>query len=494
MMPGYALTLLGGLLIPQRPLDVTKRLANWRRSIMRRGGYWLGTADYQGNRDEMTDMYLTGMSRRLVENTGGGNGAVTWEGMAAEMTLTLDGISYKRSMLDMMNAAKVYYTKISNNLITNPSVETNPWAGENGPATLERTTDWATLGDYSMHCITNFAPNDEGMEIQNTIAIEAEVAYQCRISVNVVIGTWVLKIKDQATDATIAKCKSSGTGDQIMVAEIGEENTVTSVRVILIGKTADLVEECYADNCIFSYAPVKAETTWYSDAASIADYGRMEDILLEPERTNAEAIAQAQMGLAARAWPRSAPPPRMEMAEIETDDKLTILFAGYVFSLNWLYINTTTGEAEASTHVASLVGESEFVTAGHIQENTMLSMVDADYPTRIWDKIKEIINAGDESQNRWEGGVYTGRQFEYQQTPTTLRYYWRGGRLFDTNSREVPPWEARPALTRIESMPVGPAGVSGGTTDDPRNIYLEGVEFIAPDRVVILPDLGREVR
>lgn len=279
-----------------------------------------------------------------------------------------------------------------------------------------------------------------------------------------------------------------------MVAEIGEDNAFVTVRVILIEKTAASSGEIYADNAIFSYAPVKAETSWYSDAASISEFGRIEDILLEPERTNAEAIAKAQTEIASRAWPRSKPPPRMEVAGAHKADGLSILFCGYVFTLNWLYIQTTTGEHEASTHIASLVGESEFVSAGYLQDNTMLAMVDADYPTRLWDKMKEIIRAGDVNQNRWEGGVYTDRVFHYQQTPATLKYHWRGGRLLDMNQAPVPPWEARPALTRIDGMPAGPGGITGDVTDDPRNIFLEGVEFIAPDRIAIIPEIGREVR
>jgi hypothetical protein len=491
-MPGYALELKGGLLLPQKAIDVTSRLLDWRRSIMRRGGYWLGTADYRGGRDELLEMYQTGMGRELTETTGGGNGAVTWNGMAVEMTLLMDGIAYQRSLLDVSNAYKLFYTKIGANLIANPSVETNPWAGENGPATLARSEDWAARGDWSMHCITNAAPNDEGMEIENTIAIEAEIPYQCKISIDVKSGVWVLKVKDQGTDATIAKAKSMGTGPQVLVAEISEDNTSTSVRVILIGKTAGSAEECYADNCILAYAPIKAETEWYADAASIADWGRIEDILLEAEHTNAGAIAKADMLLAANGWPISRPPARMELPDAEREDKLTIMFAGFVFTLQWLHIKSTAGEADADVHVASLVNESEFITPGYLQKNGMAVMVDPDYPTRLWNRLKEIIKAGDESQNRWEGGVYNDRQFTYRQTPTTLRYFWRKGQLHDGQNRIVPPWEARPALTRIAEMPVAPGGISAIV--NPRNVHLDGLEFIAPDRLAIIPEIGREVR
>lgn len=495
----YALTLYGSIYTPQRPINVTKRMPDWRRSIRRHGGFWTGTAHFVGTRDEMIDMYLNGLNRRLVESTGGRRGAVTWEGFLAETELTLDGVTYKRSMLDMMNACKVCYTKIGNNLITNPSVETVAWTDELSPTTNERTEDWAVLGDWSQHCVTRAGQNREGICIENGIAIEAEVAYQARIAVNVVSGKWVYKIKDNAHTPgdpgyDVAKVKSIGTGDQILLAEIGEENEVTTVRVILVEKTVASGGEIYADNAILSYSPVKSETPWYTDVASIAEFGRIEDILLEAEKTNAEAIDKAETELAARAWARSKPPPRMEATGMPKPDGLSMLFCGYVFTLNWLHIQTTTGEAQADVHIGSLVGESEFVTAGFIEENTMLAMVDASYPTRIWDKIKEITRAGDTNQNLWDCGVYADRVLHYHQTATTPAYHWRNGKLLDMNQSRVPPWEARPALTMIDGMPVGPGGISGNVADNPRNVFLEGVEFIAPNTVAILPEIGREVR
>jgi len=443
----------------------------------------------------MLDLYLNGLNRCIVESAGG---KTTWEGFIAEMNLTLDGVTYQRSMLDLANVVKVFYTKISGNLFENPSVETDPWPDEGVPDTNEQSTDWAVRGEYSEWCITQGGTNDEGMRVGiinagDTIPLTAEIAYQCRVSVNVISGVWMLKVKETGADATIAKAKTAGTGEQILIAEITEDNTYETVRVILIEKTSGADGEIYADNAIFCYAPTKAETTWYTDSDSIATYGRIEDTLLEPERTDAEAIGKAQTELANRAYPRSVPPRKMSTGPIRRDESLAIQFCGYVFTLNWMQIRTTNGEHEADTHITSLVNESEFITPGEIDTNAMLCMVDVTYPTRLWDKIKDIVKAGDGSYNRWQGGVYAGRRFDYSQTSQAVTYHYNGGQLLNANYSPVAPWEARPALTCIDNMPTGPGEVTGDATDDPRNVFLEGVEFIAPDRVDIIPPTGREV-
>ena len=174
---------------------------------------------------------------------------------------------------------------------------------------------------------------------------------------------------------------------------------------------------------------------------------------------------------------------------------LRLRFYGYVFTLNWQHIVTTGGEAQANTHITSLIGEGEFVTAGTIVENTMTVMVDSTYPTRLWDKVKKIIEAGDDDGDEWEGGVYGGLEFHYHPMTTTTQYHFAGGRFLAANHEEVPPWEVRPALTMLDDMPVGPGEVTGNLADDPRIVLLEGIEYTWPDKVTIRPvEIGFQAR
>ncbi|HUW35085.1 MAG TPA: hypothetical protein VM223_26030, partial [Planctomycetota bacterium] len=150
-------------------------------------------------------------------------------------------------------------------------------------------------------------------------------------------------------------------------------------RVILIEKTLLSVGEIFADNARFNYTPVSAETGWFTDDASIATYGRIEDIVMEEVLTGEEATGRARWHLGRRAWPRTLPAKRMSiLSEQSQANSLTMRFFGYVYTLNWKHIVTTGGEYQANVQLASLIGESEFVTVGTIIENTMTVMIDND--------------------------------------------------------------------------------------------------------------------
>lgn len=504
MKPTFAFTLHGDEVIGGMPLDVTKKFAGWRHSIQRIGGFWQASASYdvaEGSIYEMKDLFINGLGRRVTAEIGGD---VAWDGFLGEMDLILDGQRWTRSLLDCANAVKIAYTRTSENLFVNPSVETTAWPDEGSPTTNERSTTWHSLGDYSQWCITQAAPNDEGMQVgiddagDLPIVIEAEMAYQVKVSVKIESGVWVLKVKEQESgnDTTIAKAKSAGTGEQVLCAEITEDNTYTDVRVILIEKTAGSSGEIYADNARFQFTPTKAETTWYTDSASIATYGRIEDIVMEEVLTGEQAGGRAQWHLARRAWPRTLPSKRMSIAAGQRRaDGLNLRFYGYVFTLNWQHIVTTGGEQQANTHVTSLLGEAEFVTAGTITENTMTVMIDSTYPTRLWDKIRRIIEAGDDDGDEWEGGVYRDLEFHYYETPTTVQHHFAGGRFLAANGEPIPPWKVRPGLTMLDDMPVGPGQITGDLADDPRIVLLEGVEYVYPDKVTIMPlEIGFQAR
>lgn len=198
--------------------------------------------------------------------------------------------------------------------------------------------------------------------------------------------------------------------------------------------------------------------------------------------TDAAAAAKSQKEVNERAWPRSLPPDDFEVGPVEREDGLSILFAGYAWTLNWRHI-ITGGTDTASNHVSAVIGESEFVSAGVIQSNSLSYQVEETDPVRAWDMVEEIILAGDGSGNRWTGGVYAGRVFDYGPASVALDYHYRGGQLLAVHGGAIEPWFAAPGLARLDDAPVGPGEITGNITDDPRNIYIEEVEFIAPDRL-----------
>jgi hypothetical protein len=91
--------------------------------------------------------------------------------------------------------------------------------------------------------------------------------------------------------------------------------------------------------------------------------------------------------------------------------------------------------------------------------------------------LKAIIQAGDTAGNRWNGGMYGGRTFNYGQASTVVDYHYRNGQLLDLAGGVVEPWLARPGNVYLDDMPAGPGALSGLVADDPHVFFIEEVEF-----------------
>jgi hypothetical protein len=468
--------------------NVTQRMLNWRRAIRRVGGFWIGTADYDGSLAERKSFFLNSLLYEIQEVTGP---VVTWEGFVAEMEFEDErGETWVRSILPCANAIKGIYSKIGNNLFTNGSAESSVWGAVGTPSTRERVTTWRTHGTYGMHVVTDAA--DEGVEIGNSMAIVAGKAYQCQVTVEVESGTWSLVIYRSDTSDELASTTSSGTGDDVLQCRISEDNTYagnTHVRLVADGSGAEI----YADAGVYQLSPTRAETKWYEDSMSITELGRIEDVLLEAGRTDAGMAADCQTSLNRRAWPRTETPSRLgAMQKVVGLSRrrggrgtgLSITFQGYVHTLNWRH-TTSGGTDSASTQISTLVGESEFVTSGYIKTNSVDWQIEVRSPVGLWDEIEDIVEAGDGSGNRWGGGVYASRKFDYQTQDSEIKYHYRGGRLFEVNGSLVKPTKARPGLVRMDDMPVGPSQISGRDEDDPRVAFIDEIEFIAPNEIIL---------
>jgi hypothetical protein len=106
--------------------------SSWHRSIRDIGGYWIGTARWEGEEWEMLELFQSGMMMELRETSGG---LITWQGFLGEMALTYKGQRYTRSWTDIANKVKVTYSKFGPNQFTNNSCETTVWDAYGSPAT-----------------------------------------------------------------------------------------------------------------------------------------------------------------------------------------------------------------------------------------------------------------------------------------------------------------------------------------------------------------------
>ena len=454
--------------------NVRAQLARtWKRSICRVGGFWMGTSEWEGSRDEKLGMFLEGMMREVRESVGG---LVTWQGFAAEMDLNVNGVHYWNSWLKMANKVKTIYTRIGDNEFTNGSAESGAWADYNTPTTNAQSTTWVTDGVYSEHIVSDSAR--DGAIIQAAIAITANKYYECRATVNIISGTWTVEIyQDDGTGIVLGAVSESNAGQAVLRCSIPAGNTYAGnvgVRVYCDG-----VGECYADGAVFQEGPLRAETAWYQDTASQTDYGVMETILLKAGMADQTANGDAQRYLAQHAYPKTQMPNDFAVAAAEAGAEVTlkITWLGYVWTTFNRY-TTVVGTDDADDHVSALLGLCEFVSAGPIIEaNTMQYQIDDRAPLRVWECFRDVAEAGDVDGDRWGFGVYEGRQAEYREWDTAVTFRLRGGQALHLAGGTLEPWFARPGLMAVDDMPIGPAGASGNVDDDPRVAVIDEVEF-----------------
>lgn len=211
-----------------------------------------------------------------------------------------------------------------------------------------------------------------------------------------------------------------------------------------IGTLYNRVKTLYID----SADDTTKETAWYENAASIAQYGYRELILLpdDPVTTDAaEAMAQQEVSLSAEPWPRTV------AIDDRLADGLLVTVAGDVFTANNRYVTAGDGtEDDVSTYIQEIVAtDCQFLTVGRIVANTLQTKKAVATPMRAWDKILQLVELGDANFDPWLFYVADGGWAHYGAADPNPRYEWHGrnGGLRDTAGGDSP-WLVRPAMVR----------------------------------------------
>jgi len=247
-----------------------------------------------------------------------------------------------------------------------------------------------------------------------------------------------------------------------------------------------------------AYSGVSLETAWNETTESSELYGECEfvDVRGEMETVAAEGIRDRR--LTEHAYPRSVPSGGLSSDEtsVRQEASLTVMVAGYAYSMNRRHMESDIIAAPASTQIGVLVDGSadaaEFVTAGRIDTNAGVSpsIMCQQMSMRLWDLAEEITEQGNGTGARWVSGVYEGRKLNYEAAETTAYYYWRHGRLVNHAGQPVMPTFIRPNIIVERDAPFGVTAISGNDWDNPRQFYVEEVEFVAPNRYRLIPFEG----
>lgn len=452
-------------------------LPTWRRSICSLGGYWIGSGTFQAPPSILEEFFENGLMREIEEAVAG---LTTWRGFVAGMTLVRDGRAYHKTWNGLANAVKVIYARLGDNLLSNPSLEDAPWPAYHTPTTNERSLLWASEGAYSQHIIVDQV--NDGAIIETEIRLSAYTGYDCRLSAKITSGVWKLEVYDMSTSDPLASC--SALADPIpqfltfSISPLSPFSGTAGLRLYCITTTGEI----FADAAVFQRSAQRAETAWFQDTASQADYGRIEQILLEASMTPDAAAAKAQLHLTTHAWPyidtgrlnENAGRPNENAGRPNGSPLLTLTVLGYSHTLGNMY-SPITGTSSASDHVTRLASASQFVTPGQIENNPILSKIDERVPLRIGAILSQISRLGDLAGNRWSVGVYRNRELDYYQELSTSPFKLQHGLLYHYNGAAVEPWFARPGHADDLDAEWGSGSLSG----EGRRIFINEVEFDA---------------
>jgi len=208
--------------------------------------------------------------------------------------------------------------------------------------------------------------------------------------------------------------------------------------------------------------------------------------------TATAAVARRDRRLLENAFPRSRATGGLstETTEQLGSTSLHVVAAGYCLGMNRRYQTTDVAAANVSTQIATLVGNSEFVTMGGYVTNTLqVPITAAGINPRLWDLIQELMDMGDASGVKYAGGVWENRYFRYDKAETGQQYIWLNGKLYDTNQNLVLPTMARPdIIVQILGPTFSPNTVNALDINKPQNVYVEEVEFRAPNGLTLIPE------
>lgn len=454
--------------------NLTKKLAGWRHSIDDRVGFKIATAEWNGSVSEEKEFFLYGLGTEIKARVGE---TELWAGLVIQLEMNIGGVTWTRNLLDVANHVRAVYSSIGDNLLTNGGGESGVWAAYGSPTTREQSTTWRTRGSYSIHLVTSGA--GAGAYIQQNVAISAGNPYDLRVSVKLVTGSFRLVIAESADHTNVlARTDISDAGEAVVYASVPDASTFTGNVDIWLESLA--AAEIYCDAAVFQRGPMRAESSIYEDATSQGQFGRMEAVLLRAGMTTSAANAEAQTYLRKHAWPKSIPP--VDFFERSYAGRLQITLAGWGATLNFRH-TTVTGTDTCSNHVTSLVTASEFITAGVIETNSTSYQIENRSPLRVRDVLSDIADVGDGSGKRWSVGVFEGRKLNYVSVPQVARYQFSKGVMYYPNGRAVvEPWVLRPGWVYLADAPMSTRYAGTDATDDPRMVYAQEVEYIAPDK------------
>lgn len=220
-------------------------------------------------------------------------------------------------------------------------------------------------------------------------------------------------------------------------------------------------------------------TTWATDATSIARYGRKEEIiyLRNATSTAANSARDTLLKEAKAAWPRYT------SLDQDATDQLTVQCTGFVFTANNKYVGATTLDGNTGNLSAAIsaiiTNDCEFLTPGHIESNTVQYKRSLDQPIRAWDYLMELNSIGDGTQI-FDLQTGINDMLHYKPTDIEPKYYWAGkkkGLVSKSGYFNIhDAWTAEPGVCR-DITQQGHLNIPGSLLESNRDAWIYEVEM-----------------
>jgi len=237
-------------------------------------------------------------------------------------------------------------------------------------------------------------------------------------------------------------------------------------------------------------------TTLADDATSQAAYGFLESVVaggkLLDDGTTDDATQLRDVYLEENKDPQTS-----EDLDFSGGSTATIQLdlLGYRHRFQkWIYQDTTAATVQIDTKIQLVITADPnglFSTDfSQIATNASLTNRQEDDNRMAWDVLAQEVSLGDTNNDRYTLGVYDNQKSVYAIVPTTVEYQhaitdpalqieqFGGGNI-------VQPWDVLPARWLFLVDFLAGRGLTGALRDDPRYLFIESVQFAAPNSLQV---------
>lgn len=243
----------------------------------------------------------------------------------------------------------------------------------------------------------------------------------------------------------------------------------------------------------------QTETTVANDTVSQARFGILETVLsggqLVDDGTTNVAEFVRNVYLAENAYPKTTSSIAMGGGTTE-GVSITLSCRGYFdwlekYVYNYGGYSTTVTASDKLMDVLAADPNSIFSTYyGLIESNASLLEGNEDSNRTAATIVKEILTLGDGTDTPYTFGIYDKQQAKYTIMPTQVEYFYRvlssKSTLVAQNESPVDPYDVLPGKwAMVTDFQIDAARQGLSVVEDPRTIFIESVDFTAPNSVNI---------